>query len=151
MIDRVTGESLFPADRTRVGPALTHEQFLEPMDKTFAGHGSLRWTAQFCHGLLGSWLAGRSREFIRNEPFCSYRLPQVQWEGHPFSWSLSFEESVLRAVSIVCVAPEFGESWWDWSEERELARMLFHDALLRSTFGTDWQRFPWGTVDSVYR
>ena len=33
-----------------------------------------------------------------------------------------------------------------------MARKRFHDSLLQSVLGQDWshQRFPWGTVDSVY-
>ena len=78
--------------------------------------------------------------------------PTVQFGGHSFAWSLWFHGSFLRRVSIQCADAEFGSSWSDWSKERELARKRFHDSLLQSVLGKDWnhQRFSWGAVDSGY-
>jgi hypothetical protein len=89
---------------------------------------------------------------VRNEPYSSFALPTVQFEGHSFAWSLWFHGSVLQRVSIQCADTEFGSSWSDWSEERELARKRFHDSMLQAILGENWshQRFPWGAVDSCY-
>lgn len=115
MIEHATGEIQFPSDGLRVGPSLTREQF------------------------LASPLARDSRELVRNEPYCTFGLPPVQFDAHRFAWSLSFRGSVLQSVSIECADPEFGSSWSDWSEEREMARKRFHDSLLASILGADWR------------
>jgi len=128
MIERTTGQIQFPSGGICVCRSLTREQF------------------------LASPLASQSRELVRNEPHCSFALPTVQFDGHSFAWSLWFHGSALRRVSIQCADAEFGSSWSDWSEERELARKRFHDSLLPSVLGEDWShhRFSWGTVDSGY-
>jgi hypothetical protein len=128
MIEPTTGQVQLPSDGIRVGPSLTREQF------------------------LASPLASQSRELVRNEPHCSFALPTVQFGGHSFAWSLWFHGSALRHVSIACADAEFGSSWSDWSDERELARQRLYDSLLQSVLGPDWsrQRYPWGTVDSGY-
>lgn len=128
MIERTTGEIRLPLGGTCISPALTREQF------------------------LASSLASQSREMVCNEPHCSFALPRVQVSGHAFVVSLWFQGSRLQRVSIQCEDAEFGTSWSDCSEERELARKRFHDSLLRSALGPRWmhQRFPWGTVDSGY-
>jgi hypothetical protein len=128
MIERSTGQIHFPSDGIRVGPSLTREQF------------------------LASPLASQARVLVRNEPHCTFALPTVQFDGHSFAWSLWFEGSSLRRVSIECADAEFGSSWSDWSEERQLALKRFHDSLLQSVLGPDWsrQRYTWGAVDSGY-
>jgi len=128
MIERTTGQIQLPSNGIRVGRSLSREQF------------------------LASPLAAQCRELVRNEPHCSFALPTVQFEGHSFNWSLWFRGSVLQRVSIECADPEFGFSWSDWSEERELARKRVHDSLLATVLGQDWsrQRFSWGAVYSGY-
>jgi len=124
MIERTTGEIQLPSDGIRIGAALGREQF------------------------LASTLADECRELVRNEPHCSFALAPVQFGSHVFACSLWFHGSVLRRVSIQCADAEFGPPW---SAEHELARKQFHDSLLTSVLGEEWgQRFPWGTVDSVY-
>ena len=128
MIERPTGLIQLPSDGISIGPLLTREQF------------------------LASTLAAQCRELVRNEPYCSFALPTVEISGHSFAWSVWFRGSVLQRVSIHCADAEFGSSWSEWSEERELARKRFHDSLLQSILGQDWshQRFSWGAVDSRY-
>lgn len=128
MIDRTTGEIRLPFGGVCISPALTRERF------------------------LASSLASQSREMVRNEPHCTFALPKVQVSGHAFSVSLWFQGSRLHRVSIECADPEFGTSWSDCSEERELARKRLHDSLLESALGRGWmhERFPWGAVDSGY-
>ena len=128
MIDRTTGQIQLPSDGIHVGPLLVREHF------------------------LASPLAKQRRELVRNEPHCSFVLPTVRFHDHSFAWSFWFHGSVLQRVTIQFVDAEFGSSWSDWSEERELARKRFHDSFLQSELGTNWrhQRFSWGTVDSSY-
>jgi hypothetical protein len=128
MIARTTGEVELPSNGVRISPSLTREEF------------------------LASALARASRELVRNEPYCTFALPPAQFDAHQFAWSLSFHGSRLESVTIACADPEFGSSWADWSEERELARKRFHDVLLQSVLGPDWNRHPfsWGRVDSVF-
>jgi hypothetical protein len=126
MIDSTTGQVQLPSDGIRIGPLLTREQFLV------------------------SPLANQCGELVRNEPHCSFALPRVRFAGHSFAWSLWFRGSVLQRVSIQCADAEFGSSWSDWSEDRELARKRSHDALLSANLGQDWshKNFSWGTVSS---
>jgi hypothetical protein len=128
MIEHTTGQIQLPSDGIRVGPSLTREQF------------------------LASPLASQSRVLVRNEPHCTFALPTAESNGHSFAWSLSFQGSLLRRVTIECADAEYGSSWSDWSEERQLARKRFHDSLLQSVLGPDWsrKRYSWGTVDSAY-
>ena len=128
MIERETGEIQFQLNGIRVGPSLSREQF------------------------LASPTAAQSRVMVRNEPHCSFAPPIVQFDEHSFAWSLQFTSSVLVWVSIVCADTEFGSSWSDWSEERQLALNRFHDSLLALYLGPDWrlQKFTWGAVDSGY-
>jgi hypothetical protein len=128
MIERTTGQIQLPSAGIRIEPSLAREQF------------------------LASPLASQCHELVRNEPHCSFALPTAQFGDHSFAWSLWFHGSVLRRVSIQCADAEFGSSWSDWSEKREMARKRFHDSLLQSVLGQNWshQRFSWGTVDSAY-
>jgi hypothetical protein len=128
MIDHATGEIQFRADGIRVGHALTREL------------------------LLASSISSQCRELVRNEPYCSFALPTVQFGDQPFAWSVWFRASVLLRVSIQCASPAFGSSWSDWSENRELARKRVHDSLLQQSLGQDWchKHFTWGRVESLY-
>ena len=128
MIERTTGQIQLPSDSIRVGPSLTREQF------------------------LASPLGGQCRELVHNEPYSSFALPTVLFDGHSFAWSLWFRGSVLQRASIECADAEFGSSWSDWSQEREFARKRFHDSLLQSVLGENWsrERFSWGAVYSGY-
>jgi hypothetical protein len=129
MIERTTGQIQFPSDGICISALLSREHF------------------------LASTLAGQCRELVRNEPYCSFALPAVQFDGHSFVWSLWFRGSVLQRVSIACSDPGFGgASWADWSEEHEFSRKRLHDSLLSSVLGADWlqQRFAWGRVHSAF-
>jgi hypothetical protein len=128
MIERATGQIQFSSDGIRIGPSLSREEF------------------------LASPFAAKCRELVRNEPYCSFALPTVQFDGRSFAWSLWFRGSVLESVSIACSDPEFGSSWADWSEEHEIARKGLHDSLLTTVLGAYWQqqRFTWGSVDSTF-
>ena len=128
MINPNTGQILLPSNGICVGPSLSREEFLaSPM-------------ASHCH------------VSVRNEPYCTFKLPTVQIDGHSYAWGLSFHGSALERVSIQCADTEFGLSWSDWSEEKELARKRFHESLLQLIPGNDWNRrnFPWGSVDSGF-
>ncbi len=128
MIEQATGKIQMSLGDIYVSPLFTREQF------------------------LASPIAGQCRELVRNEPFCSFALPAIQFDGHSFAWSLWFRGSVLQRVSIECADAKFGSSWSDWSEEREMARKRFHDSFLQTVLGPDWNQrhFSWGKVLSVY-
>jgi hypothetical protein len=128
MIDRKTGEILLPLDGIRVGPSLTREWF------------------------LASRVAKECKELVRNEPYCSFDLPRVSFQGRCYAWSLWFKGSALTRVSICCADAEFGLSWDDWSEEKERARERTHEEVLNSALGADWReaKYGWGSVFSGY-
>jgi hypothetical protein len=128
MIEQATGKIQMPLGGICVSPFLTREQF------------------------LASPIVGQCHELVRNEPFWSFVLPATQFDGHSFSLSLWFRGSVLQRVSIMCIDAEFGSSWSDWSEERQMARKRFHDSFLQTVLGSDWSQrhFSWGKVLSCY-
>jgi hypothetical protein len=128
VIDPSTGKIKFSANEIMISGQLTREQF------------------------LSSTLAAQSQVIVRNEPYCSFNLPKVNFEEHSFAWSLWFHNSILQSVSIACCDSKFGTSWSDWSEDKQKACKQFHDDLLVSIFGENFGsgRFLWGSVQSTY-
>ena len=128
MIDPSTGTINFPDKEIIVSGQLTREQF------------------------LSSTLGSQSEVLVRNESYCSFKLPKVNFEGHSYVWSLQFKDSILQSVSITCCDSKFGTSWSDWSEDKQKACKQFHDHLLVSIFGESFSssRFSWGSVESIY-
>jgi hypothetical protein len=128
MIDRITGEIRFPTGSIRICPSLSREEF------------------------LSSAIGNQSHLNVRNEPYCSFDLPIVQFDGHKFGWSLWFYGSLLQRVSITCIDSEFGSSWSDWSEKLEIARQSFHEKVLQLSLGDNrkQQKLSWGNISSGF-
>lgn len=125
MIDPKSGQVLLPYDGLLVGPLLTREQYLA---SPHAVHGE---------------------ECVKNDPYCSFRLPRVTVGDHAFACILWFRGSKLFMVSIGCADEVYGTSWDDWSLEREMARKRMHDTLLKEALGRSWH-YKWGNVVSEY-
>jgi hypothetical protein len=102
-------------------------------------------------------------------PGVRFGFQPVTFMGEPFSGSLRFEGGVLRSVQLVALRPEFGTSWAEFSEEKELARKALHETLLQQALGggdldvlvrvelvTDerllmrGREFAWGVARSFY-
>lgn len=126
MIKQQTGEIYLPSGEVRVGPGLTKDRF------------------------EASSLMAESRESVSDMPWVTFELPIVDYQEKQFGWSLTFQDTILRNVSIQCVNAQFGCSWSEWSEQRERLRKELHDELLMGCLGADFTQFAWGSVQSIF-
>jgi hypothetical protein len=124
--DEHTGTLTFPEIGATITPDVSRERFLRT--PAFVGASIL----------------------VSNEPWCSYRIPDVPLPETSLSVSVQFRGERLVSVSLCHGAERYGSSWSDWSEERELARKAFHDRWLALELHLPPGRYPWGDVDSRY-
>jgi len=87
---------------------------------------------------------------VVNEPYHSYSLGAQQISGQSFFVVLYFYGQQLESIDMAHGAGEFGTSWDDWSEERELRRKQWHDDWLREQTGQASHVYEWGKVHSSY-
>lgn len=99
---------------------------------------------------LASPLAEDSSVVVRNEPYCSFRAGSYEISGLQLALDLRFRGERLEAVSLVYSAEEFGSSWSDWSEDKELKRKRIHDAWLVSATGSASRSYEWGEIRSDF-
>jgi hypothetical protein len=127
MIDPKTGEIRFPGESETFGPSLTQDAFL-------------------------SLEIGKRSSIASNIHEDSFALPGIVIHGHPFYRVFYFLGGRVYQVFMGSTHPQFGNTWSDWSEEKEMARKRFHELVLATIFGTERERFdfPWGSVSSYY-
>jgi hypothetical protein len=101
------------------------------------------------HFLQLSAFAGASVS-VRNEPWCSYRLPDIRQSDTDLTIVVQFHGQQLVSLNLFHGAPRFGSSWSDWSRERELARKAFHECWLATELRTPPGEYPWGGIFSHY-
>ncbi|HYQ27913.1 MAG TPA: hypothetical protein VER04_11865 [Polyangiaceae bacterium] len=90
------------------------------------------------------------RELQRDaKPWSIWKVDDLRTKQHQLTASISFHDERLHSTSLAIVDPTFGESWAEWSLERELARKAAHDRLLGEDIGLQ-RSFVWGTVRSAY-
>jgi hypothetical protein len=65
---------------------------------------------------------------------------------------LRFQKERLTSITLIDSDEAYGESWNDWSEEKELKRKESHDHILYQSFGHKGAEynFEWGTVTSIF-
>lgn len=85
-----------------------------------------------------------------NGSYHSYSLGEQRVAGQPFFVALYFYGQQLESVDLAHSTEEFGASWDDWSEEREVRRKRLHDDWLRGQTGHASQVYEWGEVSSDY-
>lgn len=85
--------------------------------------------------------------FVRNEPWCSYRLPDIQQAEADLRIVLFFHGQHLRWLNLSLGAVT---SWDTWSEERELARKAFHEHWLTQEMHMHLGKYQWGEITSYY-
>ena len=87
---------------------------------------------------------------VRNEPWCSYRLPSIPQPDTELFIVLQFHGEQLLSLNLSHSAARFGTSWADWSEERELALKAFHERWLLGNLRLHLGDYPWGDISSCY-
>jgi hypothetical protein len=123
-MDQATGEIRLPGGV--LGPTLTRDAF----------HASP--------------LADGAEIFVQNEPWCSFKLAQVPVLTTQYIVVVFFHGQRLTMVHLTDADPEFGASWDDWSEEKELRKKARHAAWLREVFDLPVGTYAWGDVASEY-
>jgi hypothetical protein len=126
MIEKTTGTISFPTWTASVSPTLTRAGFLE------------------------SPISCGAKISLKNDPWCSWDVLPVEWDGKIWHVTLYFNGESLAMIHIGAGSPEFGSSWGDWSEEKEMARKSYHERVLARELDVVPGDFPWGTVASVY-
>ena len=99
---------------------------------------------------LASSLAEGAKVHVENEPWCSWNLKAVEIDDQKWLFTVFFHGQRITTVDIMACSPEFGTSWNDWSEEKEIARKACHDDILKKLLGDPPYEYDWGTVFSGY-
>ena len=128
MLDAQTGKLSFDDPAITISPGFTKAEF------------------------LSSSLAANARPGNQNHPWVRFAFQPIQARGETWAGDVCFQNDRLYSVSLSIVRKEFGSSWEDWSEEKELARKALHDHVLFELLGrtAEEYRFAWGTVSSTY-
>jgi hypothetical protein len=103
----------------------------------------------FRHDELQS-LAVDSSPQVLNESHRSYSIGDLEISGLRFVVTLYFFGNTLESIELMCSGKEFGSSWEDWSEERELRRKEAHDLWLTKQLGHASHVYEWGEIGSDY-
>ena len=125
-VDKDTGSIILPEIGASISASLLCSQFLQT--PAFAGASVV----------------------VRNDPWGSYRLPDIAQAGSRLCLVLQFHGERLQALTLCHDADRFGASWSEWSEERELARKAFHEDWLTRELGIRFGHYPWGDISSNY-
>jgi hypothetical protein len=124
MIDSRSGELLIESIPVKLGPTFTRDE------------------------LSSLPIAFESR--VVNEPYHSYSLGRHPIGGEPFFVVLDFYGQKLESIELANSSEEFGMSWKDWSEEKQLKRKEAHDAWLIAQTNRASHRYGWGAIASAY-
>ncbi len=113
---------------------------------------ALRITRQMTRNdYLQSQLFPISSPLNQNPPWSRYGFKSVLIDNNNFAGNICFKAEKLYSLSLVVIRLEFGSSWTEWCEEKELQRKIFHDNLLKDNFGyAEPYSFSWGKVISLY-
>ena len=111
--------------------------------------------------LLSSLLAKGTRSEDMQTGWAQVYLKPRRLGGREFGVHLVFEGERLDSYALSLHDPQYGTSWDDWSEAKELARRNAHDAWLEAGLGKGKSEgagrarelrytFPWGRVWSSF-
>jgi hypothetical protein len=82
---------------------------------------------------------------VKNEPWCSYFLPEIPLGDTSLSLSIYFHGERLESLNFVHEAERFGVVYKN-TLEQEIAREAFHARWLTETMGTPPGRYSWGEI-----
>ncbi|RLB63947.1 MAG: hypothetical protein DRI90_05750 [Deltaproteobacteria bacterium] len=98
-----------------------------------------------------SLLASGAVSLVGNAEFHTFRAEPALISGSLFAIGLTFRAGLLCKLGLTLMHDDYGTSWDDWSEAKELQRKADHDAWLTSLLGgPPPHTFPWGKVTSSY-
>lgn len=66
-----------------------------------------------------------------------------------FIFTATVKDNLIYSLDLCNSDSAFGESWSEWSKEKELARKQTHDQFLRNIVGSQ-EKFSWGSIYSVF-
>src|SRR5690242_14743999 len=122
MIDTLTGEITIGSPSLKIRPSFTRDDLAAlPIPRQ----------PQIAHG-----------------PYHSYSLGTQSIGNETFFVALYFYDQKLESVELAISAKEFGTSWDDWSEEKELKRKEAHDNWLTAHTGRAACAYDWGEIGS---
>lgn len=96
---------------------------------------------------LGSPAGMRSAVFVRNDPWCSFRLAATD---NDVAVVVYFKGELLESVQVSIVAPKFGSGLHDWSHQKEMRRKAANDQWLLARGVTPGKKYAWGSVWSGF-
>ena len=124
MFDPNAGIIIFDSPRFEIGPRLTRADFS-------------------CSPVFD-----QAALLAKNEPWCSWNLKGLKLGEDLFVATLFFYGDQIKMLELANASPEFGTTWNDYSQEKELLRKKFHDQWIsRNLAGRS--DYSWGTIDSV--
>ncbi len=123
MIDPATGRLTFVLPGVVLGPELSRQAFLDTPYGASCPVG------------------------VRNEPWCSFALLGVPWEGHIFNGHIYFRRSRLEFMN-------WAISFQDPSiaDLSEADMVPLYDTILDRILRPGWpqRKFPWGSISTGY-
>lgn len=111
------------------------------------GNGEVLGASTTRTEFLSSQAGTSSKILVKNEPWCSFSFVDV---ANHISLAAYFRDEKLDSIQISVVGPEYGESWSDWSPDKEMARKRANDEWLLSVGLSPGGTYSWGSVWSDY-
>lgn len=96
---------------------------------------------------LASVEGKRSEEYIKNEPWCSFRFED---NVDSLGVTVFYKGESLESVQIYFIDPKFGIGWNDWSTKKEIERNEANNLWLKKSGLAPGKRYSWGSVSSGY-
>ncbi len=84
------------------------------------------------------------------EPFRTFNCRLNLTDGESLVVQLQFCESMLAGVTLCLDSKAFGESWGDWTMEKEMQRKARHDEILAASGVENDRKYKWGAACSFY-
>src|SRR5262249_2532980 len=87
---------------------------------------------------------------ISNQGHQSFALGKLPIGDKSFFVALYFYQGTVESIDLAIDSEEFGSSWDDWTEEKEMKRKETQDAWLVANTGSTSHVYDWGAVGSSY-
>jgi hypothetical protein len=111
------------------------------------GNGEVLGSASTRSSFLTSQNGNMSNVLVENEPWCSFSFND---ENKSMSVAISFHGEILDSINVSVIGPEYGESWSDYDEVKEMARKESNDNWLISNGLIPGHQYSWGSARSYF-